>query len=134
MLTIFITFLIIVGLLLLFCRTCLTRVSGESMLPTLEEWDICLIRPIIFHNLERPKPRHIYVVQRIDVPEKRMIIKRLAQWYTPSKDCYFLGDNSEQSYDSRFFGTIPWCKVRGEVVFKICNVSSSIKFIGKKVE
>ena len=100
---------------LLSAVTFLTRVGGASMLPTYRDGDILLIRPIIFHSIESPEVDEVYIYNR----DKR-VVKRLKyivyNEISKKTECFFVGDNSDYSYDSRNYGTIKWKNVKFKVV------------------
>lgn len=89
--------ILIGGLLYYIFPLCI--VSGNSMYPNLKEGDI-----LIATRLFNLKKGSVYIYSREQSP-KRYIIKRLDE-VLQEKYCYFLGDNPEESYDSRDYGYI----------------------------
>ena len=87
----------------------LTYVSGASMLPSLKEGDI-MFTPLIIHSLQHPVEGDIYTYKH----DGKRVVKRLSKYVVEedgSIKCYFLGDNSALSYDSRYYGWVDWEKV-----------------------
>ena len=81
----------------------LALVQGNSMLPTLKNNEVLVMRRRIFPK-EKLKIGKIYVYKRPN--NNLVIIKRLTDYSDISEQCYFLGDNPEESYDSRDYGYI----------------------------
>lgn len=94
------------------------EIIGSSMFPTLRDGDLYLGRRF-FPFFETPKEGNIYVVKlRENYGDIRLIIKRLDH-INEEKGCYFLGDNSEMSYDSREFGYVSKYQIVAKVMRKI---------------
>lgn len=80
------------------------EIDGTSMCPTFEDKDK-LRCTRIFKKLEIGS---IYVYKRMEEGEEYLVVKRLSN-ISKQGDityCYFLGDNSEHSLDSRHYGWI----------------------------
>jgi nickel-type superoxide dismutase maturation protease len=87
------------------------RISGNSMYPTLENGDIVLID-------KRPRqPYHIGDICLLTPPdeENRLVVKRITK---ESFGAYFwvLGDNRNDSKDSRAYGWVKKQLIEGRVI------------------
>ncbi len=86
---------------------CLCEVSeenGMSMYPTLKPTDVFIIWPFLPCRLEEGKV-YIYTVNN------ELVVKRLIAYH--SGLCWFEGDNSKNSRDSRSYGWVPRDQVVG---------------------
>jgi nickel-type superoxide dismutase maturation protease len=81
-------------------------VRGLSMWPSLCPGDM-----VVFARILGPVPGAVVVA---DLPEHGLIIKRVA--VVEKGACFLLGDNREESYDSREFGPVPGAWLRGRVI------------------
>ena len=91
-------------------------VQGTSMIPTLNDGDM-----IISIKHVTPKDGDIIVIDTSKLPDYKnnsaTIIKRY--YADKSTDGYYvLGDNSQVSYDSRYFGEVPKEAVKCVTLFK----------------
>ena len=87
-------------------------VMGDSMYPTLAEGDVVMgLKPRPTQLLENGG---IYGYQ-LPLDEKKWVIKRLI--YQTGDKCFFLGDNSNNSIDSRDYGLVDRSKIMFEVVW-----------------
>lgn len=75
-------------------------IVGVSMQPTLIDGERKHSRRF-FKGFDEPKIGKIYVYHD---PTGKLVIKRLAM--IQGDLCYFVGDNSSMSYDSRYYGFI----------------------------
>ena len=88
---------------------CLGRVQGNSMMPSFLDGDY-----IILSKWVTPKDKDVIILDTSKIPE---IIKRY--YADKSTDGYYvLGDNTDASYDSRYFGETPKDAFVGVVLFK----------------
>lgn len=100
-------------------------VEGDSMLPTLKNGDI------VHYSVSEPSVGDIVIFQclslRCDHSYKSALVKRLAAFHD---GCYkFLGDNPENSNDSRYFGELCGEDVRIDGV--VTSIESSAEPIEK---
>ena len=92
------------------------RVTGDSMLPTLQAGDLVLVDPAAYRT-NGPRPGEIVVAWhpfRRDLP----IIKRVAS-LTPEGRCLLYSDNPRAGSDSRQFGAIAVPQIIGRVTCRI---------------
>jgi len=110
-------------------------VEGPSMEPTLSDGDRVLVE---LWSLRRRPPRSGDVVV-LSGPGDESLVKRVGQEPYPGKDPYpaaalgirsslepsyvVLGDNPDQSRDSREFGRVPRHRFRGRVVWRYWPLS-----------
>lgn len=76
---------------------------GNSMYPTYKDGDIVLGTRLF--NRKHPCPEDVYVV-KVPWEEKRKYVKRLIYHSEKTGSIYVLGDNTDESYDSKAFGWI----------------------------
>ena len=85
-------------------------VVGDSMYPTMSEGDVVMgFKPCPTKLLENGR---IYGY-RLPYDEKKWVIKRLM--YQTGDKCFFLGDNSGDSIDSKDYGLVDRSKIMFEV-------------------
>jgi signal peptidase I len=110
-------------------------VSGPSMEPTLHEADRVLVDLWTLRS-RPPRPGEIVVCSG---PGDEDLVKRVAREPYPGNDPYpspvlatnspleptfaLLGDNLDQSFDSRSFGRVPQHCIRGRVVWRYWPLS-----------
>lgn len=119
MIKIILLLLLILGILLLaivlfFSRFSLSMVFGRSMFPTYKEGDIC----IIDRRYQDIKVGSVYCLQ--SPVENKVLIKRCTYYASSLEEnraVYVVGDNGDESHDSRHFGFVPITNVIGEVVW-----------------
>jgi signal peptidase I len=81
-------------------------IDGCSMEPTIHHGQIC-----IMFKKSNPAPGDI--VEAID-NENTVVCKRLAQYI--GDEMFLIGDNVDNSLDSRVLGTVPMSRYKGEIV------------------
>ena len=96
------------------------QICGYSMFPTLTDGEFYLGRRVFRKNL--CKRGEIYVYKPpYSGREERYVIKRLHEIYVDKygkTHYYFLGDNSDDSYDSRYYGYVPSHNIVAHIVKK----------------
>ena len=93
---------ILVLLLVLFLFPVI-RICGYSMFPTLLDGEFYLGRRIF--RKSKCKVGKIYVYRPpYESEEEKFVIKRLA--HIEGRKYFFLGDNADDSYDSRYYGYV----------------------------
>jgi nickel-type superoxide dismutase maturation protease len=99
-------------LLLLVGRRKMFRVEGNSMIPTLKEGDIVLIDPNA-----RLQTGEIVLA---DHPYKKNVkmLKRFSG-FTETAELILIGDNAQESTDSRTFGSVPRICFKGIVTSRL---------------
>lgn len=84
----------------------LVQVVGNSMFPTYHDNEI-----IVGTRLYRKSELKIgdVIVYESPMEEGRLVIKRISEILIDGKQryFYFLGDNADHSYDSRYYGYVP---------------------------
>jgi phage repressor protein C with HTH and peptisase S24 domain len=85
-------------------------VDGVSMCPTYQDRQLLLATRLFRYN--KLKAGRVYVFHS---PSGEVVIKRLA--YEKDGMCYFLGDNEEESFDSRYYGYVPKSMIIAKIVF-----------------
>ena|SRR5215213_6727939 len=87
-------------------------VQGDSMLPILKDGDVVLVNPYA-----APQTGDI-VLARHPFKKSVRIIKRIKE-ISPEGRYFLVGDNAEESTDSRSFGTIPAKDILGKAVSRL---------------
>ena len=98
------------------------EVVGLSMFPTYNDKDILLSRRVLFKKLHKYKPGEVYVFKApYEDDDARFIIKRVSFLYSANRSVklYMLGDNSSNSYDSRYYGAVDCNFVVSKVLIKL---------------
>lgn len=94
----------------------LVTVHGDSMFPTYRDGQKLRARRV--NRFEKLQIGAVYVFYS-PCEKDKVLIKRLdtisGTNYSYSALCYFLGDNAENSFDSRAFGYVP----RNKIIAKI---------------
>lgn len=85
------------------------RIDGDSMHPTLKDKWVYLAKK---HYI--PTPGKIYIYFN---PQGVPVIKRLKFYNEDNGLCYFLGDNSNNSIDSRHYGFINEENIIAELIW-----------------
>lgn len=97
-------------------------ISGVSMYDTLIDGDIYATLPVLsvkqlvpgdIYIYTPPQGGHKYVVKRL------ISLEKLVKDGKESAECYFIGDNREESFDSRDYGAVSNDKVRRKILFKL---------------
>lgn len=98
----------------------IVQICGYSMFPTMMDGEFYLGRKVFRKN--KCKFGEIYVYRPpYDGKEEKYVIKRLAGTRCDRNDriqYYFLGDNSDDSYDSRYYGYVDSKNVVAHIVLK----------------
>ena len=118
---------ILVGLFIVFCMVAalyyvfpIVLVCGDSMYPTYQNHTILLTTRCFLDY----KPGEVYVYDREDEDgNHKSVIKRLHDVTMQDNECYlyFLGDNTEGSFDSRHYSYVHHSKV-------VCKVVKVLKY------
>ena len=89
----------------------LLLVCGNSMNPTYKDGEYLFSLPTSFNKIKEGD----VLIFRTPYDQKRVVIKRVALKCTKTKELFFLGDNLDDSYDSRNYGFVPYKYVLGKV-------------------
>lgn len=89
----------------------LVLVCGNSMFPTYKDGEYLFSVPTSFNKVREGD----VLIFRTPYDPKRVVIKRVAMKSTATRELFFLGDNSSDSYDSRNYGFVPYKYVLGKV-------------------
>ena len=118
-----IVLIIIIGVSLFYAFP-LAKVNGRSMLPTYKDGDVLLTTRLF--NRNKLKIGQVYVYKRIneDDGQEHLVVKRLTDVVSYPKfglenQCYFEGDNPEESYDSRQYGFINAEQIVSRVIWQV---------------
>ena len=116
--------MVIVSMLAVFVAVCIVAVFawfpkvivvGDSMFPTLKDGNRLRARRVLpFTKLSEGSIYIFHPPVENGEREGKIVIKRLI--YLEGKSCYFLGDNSEVSYDSRAYGMVDRKRVIGKII------------------
>ena len=90
------------------------RVEGRSMMPTLRDGDWVVV-DIRGHRSE-PRPGEVIIAQDPRDPA-RLLFKRVNH-VDLHKRAWLLGDNVDESTDSRVFGGVPCDAIVGKVLWR----------------
>ena len=90
----------------------LLLVCGNSMSPTYRDGEYLVSRPVSFNGIKE----NDVLIFRTPYDPKRVVIKRAIMKSTLTKEIFFMGDNLDESYDSRHYGFIPYEYVLGKVI------------------
>ena len=118
-----IVLIIIIGVSLFYAFP-LAIVNGRSMLPTYKDGDVLLTTRLF--NRNKLKIGQVYVYKRIneDDGQEHLVVKRLTDVISYpllglENQCYFEGDNPEESYDSRQYGFINAEQIVSKVIWQV---------------
>ncbi len=103
----------------------IVKVDGDSMHPTLKDGEYVVMK--ITDDVEVGDIIVLHVDYEYEM-ESEYIIKRVAE-IADDGSVYVLGDNTENSFDSRHCGYFPKEIIRGKVIFELKQVG-----IGRKDE
>lgn len=95
---------------------CLGRVQGNSMMPSFLDGDY-----IILSKWVTPKDKDVIILDTSKIPGFEHDVPEIIKRYYADKSTdgyYVLGDNTDASYDSRYFGETPKDAFVGVVLFK----------------
>lgn len=102
----------------------LAIVKGRSMLPTYKDGDVLLTTRLF--NRNKLKIGQVYVYKRVneDDGQEHLVVKRLTDVISYpllglENQCYFEGDNPEESYDSRQYGFINAEQIVSRVIWQV---------------
>ena len=102
----------------------LAKVNGRSMLPTYKDGDVLLTTRLF--NRNKLKIGQVYVYKRVneDDGQEHLVVKRLTDVVSYpllglENQCYFEGDNPEESYDSRQYGFINAEQIVSRVIWQV---------------
>lgn len=103
-------------------------VRGTSMQPTLYEGDkVILLNHVVPHNGD------IVIIDTSKVPTYKQDAPYIVKRYYADKSTagyYILGDNTNSSYDSRYFGEVPKNSISAVVLFhfKVYRLTDIINY------
>jgi len=88
------------------------KIAGHSMSPTFSEDDSVLVSslPLLFF---KPKIGDVVVFEKYN----RFYIKRIDK--IENEKYFLVGDNKNDSFDSRRFGSVKRSQIKGKVILKI---------------
>ena len=99
---------------LVFYRFPLVQVCGNSMYPTFKDGEIHLGKRLTQSEKIKCKKGRIYVFRPPYSSDEKYVIKRLYE--IEEGKYFFLGDNSDCSYDSRYYGYVDSNLVVAEII------------------
>lgn len=110
---------IIILALLIVCNFPIARVEGRSMYPTYKDGGLLLATRLF--NIEKLEIGQVYIYSRYDeLGEEIVVVKRLEKIHpTIPNLVYFVGDNLEESYDSRHYGYVNAENIIAKVIWKL---------------
>lgn len=99
-------------MLLLIGRRMRFRVEGNSMSPVLKNGDIVLIKP-------QTKLKQGDIVLASHPYKKNVKILKRIKEFNENGDLFLVGDNADESTDSRTFGAVPLKNVTGKAACRL---------------
>lgn len=109
--------LVLLVLLLLFMFP-IVQVEGDSMYPTYKDGEYILsVRFFGVFGKSLLKYGNVVVFQHPECDYHYLLIKRIYCIKDNNKSVYVLGDNSDNSLDSRYFGYIPVSSIVSVILF-----------------
>lgn len=116
---------LIVGIILLilifFYFFPIIKICGDSMHPTLKDGEFYLGRRVFNKNTCRRGEIYVYKPPVSTTKEKHeFVVKRLEniRYRTNGITYFFVGDNSEVSYDSRYYGYVDSSNVVAHIILR----------------
>lgn len=94
------------------CIPRLVVVCGNSMYPTYKDGEYLFTTPVF--SFSKIKEGDVLIF-RTPYDQNRVAIKRVALKSSATKEILFLGDNSDDSYDGRNYGFVPFNYVLGKI-------------------
>ena len=88
------------------------RVQGNSMVPTLQAGETVLVN-LKAYTQQQPRPDDVVMALHPNLPEQK-IFKRV-MFVDENGRIYLIGDNKQESNDSRHFGTLSPQFILGQV-------------------
>lgn len=113
---------VFLSLVIIFKTQHLIRVTGDSMNPTYHDGDILFATSFFRAKNLKVGDVIIYKPPTSSSEEVKFVIKRISHILKNTDGklyFYFLGDNSEVSFDSRRYGYVPRNKLVAKVIRKI---------------
>ena len=97
------------------------EICGNSMNPTYKDGEHLISLPVSFKKIKEGD----VLIFRTPYDMNRVAIKRVKYKSNATKELFFLGDNAEDSYDSRNYGFVPYKNVLGKITDQrqkgVCN-------------
>ena len=87
-------------------------ICGDSMFHTYKDGEHLISIPTTFSKIKVGD----VLIFKTPYDKKRVVIKRVNMISTYTKELFFLGDNLDNSFDSRNYGFVPYKNVLGKVV------------------
>lgn len=87
------------------------KIEGNSMIPAFKAGDKILVSKLSYF-LSKPKIGDVVVLKK-----KKFIIKRIAR--VKNDKIFVIGDNKNESIDSKNFGWVEKKEIVGKVIYKI---------------
>lgn len=105
-------------------------VASESMVPTLEKGDVILISKLAYDifgiNYKYPEPKEIITFEH----NNELLIKRVKD-VDSDGNFFVVGDNADNSVDSREFGYVDHDELDGKAIIKFNFKTFSIAFLNE---
>lgn len=102
-------------------------VASESMEPTINKGELVFVSKVAYDifgiDYSSPKPKQVIAFEH----NKELLIKRIDK-VNDAGELYVLGDNYNNSTDSRVFGYINPSQVKGKIIFSFNFKTFSLSF------